>query len=80
MKTTPETFWTQQASDLLLNRTIKEVRYLFPEEAEDLGWYNRCIVLVLDNGVSVYPSMDDEGNGAGALFTTAPALQTIPVL
>jgi len=77
---TLETFWTNHASNLLLNQTIKEVRYLTPEEAETLEWHGRCIVLILDNGVSVYPSMDDEGNGAGSLFTTSPDLQTIPTL
>jgi hypothetical protein len=35
---------------------------------EMMGWYNKCVVIVLDDGTLVYPSKDDEGNDAGALF------------
>lgn len=72
--------WTKIASALLLNRKIVKVRYLSENEAIELDWSQRCVVLQLDNGMLVYPSADDEGNGAGALFTTDKKESTLPVI
>ena len=72
--------WENVASKLFLNRKIVGVRYMTAAEADDHGWYTRCVVIKLDNGVLIYPSADDEGNAAGALFTTDPDEQTLPVL
>ena len=72
--------WENVASKLLLNRKIVGVRYMTAAEADDHGWYTQCVVIKLDNGVLIYPSADDEGNAAGALFTTDPDEQTLPVL
>jgi hypothetical protein len=74
------TRWEDVAKKLLLNRKIVGVRYMTQGEADDHGWYTRCVVIKLDNGVLIYPSADDEGNNAGALFTTDPDEQTLPVL
>ena len=60
--------WTEKASALLVGRTIKSIRYLTKEEYTNLGWYASPIVLELDNGALLFPSSDDEGNNAGALF------------
>ena len=73
-------FWIDEAKKQLLNRKIVDVRYLTIEEMEDLGWYERCVVMILDDGNMIYPSQDDEGNGAGALFTCDPNQPTLPVL
>lgn len=72
--------WTEKANDLLLNRKIVKVRYMTPKEMNDMGWYNRPVAFLLDNGVWVFPSADDEGNNGGALFTTDKNLSVIPVL
>ena len=72
--------WGEKAAALLVGRTIKEVRYFTEKEREDLGWYSRPIALLLDNGMWLWPSRDDEGNDAGALFTTYDELMTIPVI
>jgi hypothetical protein len=72
--------WEAVAKKLLLNRKIVGVRYMTQGEADDHGWYTRAVVIKLDNGVLIYPSADDEGNNAGALFTTDPDEQTLPVL
>lgn len=69
-----------QASLVLVGRKIKSVRYLSAEEAENLGWYSRSVVIELDNGTLIWPSSDDEGNNAGALFTTDQRADTIPVI
>ncbi len=50
------------------------------EEADHFGWYSRSVVIELDNGVLLWPSRDDEGNDAGAIFTTDPKGSTLPVL
>ena len=80
-KATPhENAWLRSTADVLVGREIVSVRYLTEQERADLGFYLRCIVLVLDDGTLVYPSRDDEGNDAGALFTTHRSLPTIPTI
>ena len=76
----PQKHWTKVASSVLLNRKIVGVRYLDKEEADKLGWYGRSVILELDNGHLVWASRDDEGNDAGALFTTDGKARTIPVI
>jgi len=73
-------FWTDIAKQQLLNRKIVDVRYLSEEEAENLGWTQRSVVMVLDDGNMIYPSSDDEGNDAGALFTCNSDQPTLPVM
>jgi hypothetical protein len=72
--------WTEVASNLLLNRKIVKVRYMEQSEADDMGWYSRPIAFLLDNGVWIFPSADDEGNNGGALFTTDRDNSVLPVL
>lgn len=72
--------WTDIASKMLLGRKIVAVRYMSQEEADDMGWYQRPVVLQLDDGNIIYPSHDDEGNDAGALFTNDKDNPTLPVL
>lgn len=52
-------------------RKIVDVRHMTKAEMEREGWDDYrgpATVLVLDNGTILYPSMDEEGNGPGALF------------
>ena len=55
----------------LIGRTITKIGYLTQSEMNRLGWYASAFVIQLDDGTLLYPSADDEGNGAGALFTQA---------
>mgnify|MGYP003149022956 CR=1 FL=1 len=51
--------------------TIKKVRKMTKAEMTVEGWDPLLApptVLVLSNGVKIYPSQDDEGNGPGAIF------------
>jgi len=64
--------WTADARKLLQGRRIVDVRYLTPQEIEAIGWATRPVALQLDNGVLIWPSADDEGNDAGALFGEGP--------
>ena len=50
------------------------------KEQEALGWYNSSLVIFFTDGSYLFPSQDDEGNGAGALFTSFKELPTIPVI
>ncbi len=63
-----KTDWTKVAKDRLEGRTIVDVRYLSKKETENMGWYQRPVVMQLDDGSMIFPSQDDEGNDAGTLF------------
>ena len=60
--------WESYAAKKLVGRKIVKVRYLTQEEVEDMGWDESAVVLQLDDGSLLFPSQDDEGNGAGAMF------------
>lgn len=72
--------WNKQASDVLLGKKIVRVRYLTDKEADALGWYSKPVAFLLDNGIWVYPSADDEGNNGGALFTSSEDCPVLPLL
>jgi hypothetical protein len=74
-------YWTKVASDQLLEKKIVAVRYMTKEEATTVcGWEARPVVLQLDDGNLIYPSMDEEGNGPGVFFTNNPDHSILPVL
>ena len=64
--------WTEYAQKHLVGRTIKAARYMTDEETEEQGWSRKAVVLELDDGTTIFPSHDDEGNGPGALFGESP--------
>ncbi len=70
--------WAASARRCLKGRTIVNVRYLTDEERTMLGWHRAAIAIELDSGHTLWPSADDEGNDAGAMFTTFGDLATIP--
>jgi len=74
-----ETEWLKLMNDKLAGRKIVKVRIMSDGEMEDLGWMRHSVVLHLDDGNLIYPSADDEGNDAGALFTNDKELPTLPV-
>jgi len=52
---------------------IVAVRGMTEAEKKFEGWedepdFSAGVVLVLENGVRLYPAQDEEGNGIGALF------------
>lgn len=56
---------------MIEGRTITEVRRMTKAELDEQGWddpWGRSVVLVLDDGTRLFPSIDDEGNGPGTLF------------
>jgi hypothetical protein len=60
--------WMDYAKERLVGRKIKAVRWMSEEEAVAMEWHHRPIVIHLDDGSYVFPSMDDEGSNGGALF------------
>ena len=74
-----KTLWGAEAAKILEGRTIVRARYMTKKEVEELGFRRAGILLMLDDGTFIFPSMDDEGNDSGALFTTTH-LHTIPVI
>jgi hypothetical protein len=50
------------------------------KEAQSLGWRNKPVVIQLDDGNLIYPSIDPEGNDAGTIFTNNKTNNTLPSL
>jgi len=65
---------------VLVGKTIADVRYMNNKELEKMGRYNRPLVIFFTDGTNMFASSDDEGNDAGALFTNIKGLDTIPVI
>jgi hypothetical protein len=76
-----EATWTHRAIAALRGARIIDVCYLSRQQTHDvLNWSLRPPVLLLDNGVALFPSTDTEGNDAGALRLTRHDLSVIPPL
>jgi hypothetical protein len=55
----------------ILGQRIKEIRPMTKAEIRHEGWEDSpypTVCLVLENGILLYPSRDEEGNDVGALF------------
>tara|TARA_R100000988_G_scaffold103400_1_gene82169 strand:+ start:508 stop:762 length:255 start_codon:yes stop_codon:yes gene_type:complete len=79
-----EKHWTDLAKKHLIGCQVIKVEYMKPKEVEDWMWYKAplCLLMSKPNGEQfwMFPSMDDEGNDGGALFTTIEGYGCIPVL
>jgi hypothetical protein len=60
--------WTDIGRLALEGRTIESVRYMNEEEAKEMDWDYRPLVIFFTDGGCIYASKDDEGNDGGALF------------
>jgi hypothetical protein len=79
MSSEMDVFWNDKAAERLVGRTIVLASYMTLDEAEEMGWASRPIVLQLDNGDLIFPQADDEGNEGGALSTNAGVLPVLPL-
>ena len=61
--------WNKKAQSLVGRKIIK-VRYMTDEEQKDFCWNCKPICIQLDDKEWLFPSTDDEGNDAGALFSS----------
>jgi hypothetical protein len=59
---------TRKWNNMLVGRTIKEMRRLTDEEMRINGFHKNPMVLFLDDGTFILPQRDDEGNDGGALY------------
>lgn len=62
----------QAMRQTLVGRRIVDIRRMTQQEKDCEFWEEArgesAVVLVLDSGLVLYPSRDEEGNGPGALF------------
>jgi len=76
--------WTKKAKDNLVGCKIIKVEYMPDDELKEAMWYKAplCMLLKHPDGHMfwIYPSMDDEGNDGGALFTTNRDYPCAPVI
>jgi hypothetical protein len=70
----------KRCAEVLLGKTIKSVRYLYTAERKDMGWYKKSLVIFFTDGSFIYPSADNEGNDAGAYFTSIKGMEVIPTI
>jgi len=52
----------------LEGKTIRNVRRMSDEEAQNFGWYSKPIILEFEDGTILLPSKDDEFNDGGAMY------------
>jgi hypothetical protein len=72
--------YEKEINQSLVGKTIKAVKWLDADSTYKLfGWDHQPCEIHLDDGTILTPSADDEGNGAGAIFTNIKDLQVLPV-
>ena len=79
-KNANDKLWTNIAKKMLVGRTITEVNYMHPDDADEQDWSCRPLIITLDDGNIIYASSDDEGNDGGALFTNNEQHGCLPVM
>ena len=72
--------WQKRIEKHLLGKLIIKIEYCSEELAEEQGWSKRPIQLLLNNGVWLTMTSDDEGNNGGAFHTNIKELPIIPII
>ena len=67
----------EKLNKAIVGLKITNIRYLSEKEKQALGWYQKAPVIELEDGILLFPAIDEEGNDAGALFTN---LEMFPVI
>ena len=79
-----EEHWTLLANKHLRGARIIKARYMTQDELDENMWYKSplCLLMEKPNGKQfwMYPSMDDEGNDGGSLFTTIKDYSCAPTI
>ena len=74
-------YWGNLASNFLVGKTIRRVRCLDDREREDIAWDSSGLVIEFEDGHWIIAMRDDEGNDAGAIWTSSQSeLNVIPVI
>jgi hypothetical protein len=67
--------WIKLANKHLKGKTIREVKRLNGKHLKDIGWEDhRALQIIFTDGSWITPSIDEEGNSPGCLFTTFKGL------
>ena len=72
--------WQKRIEKHLLGKSIIKIEYMSEKDSKEQGWHNRPIQLLLNNGVWLTMTSDDEGNNGGAIHTNIEELPIIPVI
>jgi hypothetical protein len=73
--------WGNLASNFLVGKTIRRVRYLNDRETEDIGWTKSGLVIEFTDGHWILAMADDEGNEAGSVWTSSQSeINVIPTI
>ena len=72
--------WQKKIEKHLLGKSIIKVEYMSEKDSEEQGWTNRPIQILLNNGVWLTMTSDNEGNSGGAIHTNIKELPIIPVI
>jgi hypothetical protein len=51
-----------------IGRTIVGIRTMTQAELDGRMWCKQCLVIMLDDGSTLYPQSDAEGNGPGVMI------------
>jgi len=71
--------WSGDATKIFKGKIIKRIEYLSDQEVKEMMWYNSAPIIVFTDGSWIMASKDDEGNDAGAMFTSNEKMSVIPV-
>ncbi len=63
----------KEIAPLLVGKTIKSVRYMTDAEVKNSMWYAAALIIEFTDGSWIVPMADDEGNNAGAIWTSLDA-------
>lgn len=63
-----ETKFGQEATRHLVGKRIRGVRWMTDEEVAATGFFQRPLIIELEDDTYLFASRDEEGNDAGCLF------------
>ena len=72
--------WQKIIEKYLLGKSIIKIEYMSEKDSEEQGFDCRPIQLLLNNGIWLTITSDDEGNDGGAIHTNIKELPIIPVI
>lgn len=53
---------------MLVGDRVAKVRLTTADEMDSEGWSVPTVVLLMESGIKLYASQDEEGNGPGVMF------------
>ena len=72
--------WQKRIEKYLLGKSIIKIEYMSEKDSEEQGFDCRPIQLLLNNGIWLTITSDDEGNDGGAIHTNIKEFPIMPVI